>query len=286
MADLAGSLHRADDRALVSSSLRSMAANALVDLLFGGVFNGSELVISDQMGGRTRSVLGQRVRLGDGLGGKAMERGRTQGVSDYLESTAITHVFDHVIVQEGLRTMAAVPVLVNGRARGALYAATRDRYHLGNGILGEVHQAAISIGYEIRVRDEVDRRVAIIRIAEGEEVSRDRSLAELVRETYAELVSMARLSDDAALAAHLREFAAGLRPPAESPRAGARPKLSPRQLDVLSQVALGCEYAEVGARLGLQLATVRSYMRAIMVKLSVHSRIEAVSVARLHGLLP
>ncbi|KIP51954.1 helix-turn-helix transcriptional regulator [Leucobacter komagatae] len=286
MADSIGALHRADDRELVTSSLRPMATRALVDVLFGGIFDGNELVVSDQIGGRTRSVLGQRVRLGDGLGGKAMQCGRPQGVSDYLKAPSITHVFDDVIRVEGLRTMAAVPVLVDGQARGALYAATRDRYHLGNAILGEVYQAATSIGYEMHVRDEVDRRVAILRFAEVGAIGRDRRLTETVRETYAELVSIARLTDDAKVAARLRDFTATLQPPEQPESSTTFPKLSRRQLDVLSQVALGCEYAEVGARLGLKLATVRSYMRAIMVKLSVHSRVEAVSVARAHGLLP
>lgn len=263
-----------------------MGVRVLVDVLFGGVLDGNELLISDQMGGRTRSVLGQRVRLGDGLGGKAMLSARPVGVDDYLESTEITHVFDSVIRLEGLRTMAAVPVLVEGRPRGALYAATRDRYHLGNSILGEVQRAAATIGHEIRVRDEVDRRVAILRVAESEAIGRDHDFAEVLRQNYAELISIARLDNDEELAGRLRRFAERLRLPASEPVADEGPSLSRRQLDVLAQVALGCEYAEVGRRLGLKVTTVRSYMRAITAKLGVHNRLEAVALARRHRLLP
>ncbi|GAA4290370.1 hypothetical protein GCM10023178_77480 [Actinomadura luteofluorescens] len=76
--------------------------------------------------------------------------------------------------------------------------------------------------------------------------------------------------------------AAGLDEPSGSPR----PVLSPRELDVLSYVAIGCTNAEAAERLGLLPETVKSYLRSAMRKLDSHTRLEAVTAARRAGLLP
>ena len=62
--------------------------------------------------------------------------------------------------------------------------------------------------------------------------------------------------------------------------------LSPRELDVLALVAVGCGNAEVGRRLGLLPETVKSYLRSAMSKLGTHSRMETVVAARRGGFLP
>ncbi|OEV28118.1 LuxR family transcriptional regulator, partial [Streptomyces nanshensis] len=76
--------------------------------------------------------------------------------------------------------------------------------------------------------------------------------------------------------------------PAGRPDAPAtdRPRLSPRELDVLSYVALGCTNAEAAQYLGLEAETVKAYLRSATRKLGVHSRHHAVAAARRHGLLP
>ncbi len=285
MPEISGFLHRADDRELVKSALRVMGSKVLVDVIFGGLLDGNELFITDQHGGRTRSVLGQRVRVGEGLGGQAMQRSQPLGVANYLESDKITHMFDSVIRTEGLCTMAAVPIVVRGASRGVLYASTRDRYHLGPSILREFQQAAAAISYELQVRDEVDRRLSMLRVADSADIGKDQDLTESVREIHAELISMSQLADDKQFSDRLYELAMTLSPVQATPGATSI-KLSKRQTDVLSQVALGCEYAEVGRRLGLQLVTVRSYMRAIMAKLEARNRVEAVAIARRYRLIP
>ena len=62
--------------------------------------------------------------------------------------------------------------------------------------------------------------------------------------------------------------------------------LTPREVDVLSQVALGCTNIEAGQRLSLRPETVKSYLRSAMGKLDASSRHEAVVTARRLGLLP
>jgi len=56
--------------------------------------------------------------------------------------------------------------------------------------------------------------------------------------------------------------------------------LSPREYDVLCALALGQSTKEIAAELYLAESTVRSYTKALLTKLGVRSRIEALAVAR------
>jgi DNA-binding NarL/FixJ family response regulator len=53
-------------------------------------------------------------------------------------------------------------------------------------------------------------------------------------------------------------------------------KLSEREQDVLSGLARGLEYKEIGDQLGLSIHSVRNYIRRIYEKLQVHCRTDAV----------
>ena len=66
---------------------------------------------------------------------------------------------------------------------------------------------------------------------------------------------------------HFQQVAA---PPAEMP------KLTPRETDVLNQLAKGFRYKEIVANLGISSGTLHSYISSIYEKLHVHSRTEAV----------
>jgi DNA-binding NarL/FixJ family response regulator len=54
--------------------------------------------------------------------------------------------------------------------------------------------------------------------------------------------------------------------------------LTAREFQVLSAIADGASTSEIGERLTLSTNTVRSYIKAILSKLGVHSRLEAVTV--------
>jgi DNA-binding NarL/FixJ family response regulator len=56
--------------------------------------------------------------------------------------------------------------------------------------------------------------------------------------------------------------------------------LSPREYDVLCALALGQSTREISQELYLAESTVRSYTKALLTKLGVRSRIEALAVAR------
>ena len=114
--------------------------------------------------------------------------------------------------------------------------------------------------------------------------------AERVREAHAELRELAQAVDDPAIRSRLHAVCDRLAGPADvaaDPRDGLpAPRLAPRELDVLAEVALGRTNAEVGERLGVFPETVKAYLRSAMRKLQAHTRYEAVVAARRCGLLP
>ena len=65
------------------------------------------------------------------------------------------------------------------------------------------------------------------------------------------------------------------------PAAEESNNLSPREQQVLSLLASGYRYKEIGARLNIGVETVRTYIKAICQKMHVRSRIEAVAKSRL-----
>ncbi len=61
--------------------------------------------------------------------------------------------------------------------------------------------------------------------------------------------------------------------------------LTPRQKDVLDLLAEGASTEQISAGLHLTTETVRNYVRQLLKALGAHSRLEAVVVARKHGLI-
>ena len=62
--------------------------------------------------------------------------------------------------------------------------------------------------------------------------------------------------------------------------------LTPRELDVLAEVARGLSNAEIGAKLFVAEATVKTHLLHVFAKLGVGDRTAAVTVAMSRGLLP
>jgi DNA-binding NarL/FixJ family response regulator len=61
--------------------------------------------------------------------------------------------------------------------------------------------------------------------------------------------------------------------------------LTPREVECLALLAEGLDTSAMATRLGISPATVRSHVQALLVKLGVHSRLEAASLAVRHGLV-
>lgn len=277
-------IYRPSDMELIKATLRSMRGRSVETVVFGGVVDRAALSITEVYGGRTNQLGGQQVHRGVGLGGRAMRNEQPARVSDYFSSREITHEFDAVVRHEGLLSMLAVPVVVDGQPRAVLYAATRDELPFSDVVAHQFMLRARAVAHELKIRDEVDRRLAILRSVQtgpGEDV---RDLQETIRLAHAELVALAHAHPGSEMADSVRAVADALLVRPAVP-ADLQP-LSPRELDVLSQVALGCSYAEVGDRLSLKPGTVKTYMRSVLSKLHCHSRAEAVAAARRLRLLP
>jgi len=63
-------------------------------------------------------------------------------------------------------------------------------------------------------------------------------------------------------------------------------RLTPRETQVLQALAAGETAARIAVSLGISTFTVHSHVKSILVKLGVHSTIEAVTLAWRHGLAP
>ncbi|SDO51691.1 GAF modulated transcriptional regulator, LuxR family [Actinacidiphila guanduensis] len=288
------------DAVELRAALLRMRRSGLLPVAFGGLVTGGGLPpgygarqfrISELSGTGTESLRGLTITSGNGLGGKTLALGRPYAVTDYRSSRAISHEYDAAVASEGLRSVLAVPVVVQRRVRGVLYGALRQPFVLGERPLNVALDAARELEQALVVRDEAQR---LLSFAQAPPTADPRAWEE-VREAHTELRALAARVPDAhlrheLLSACAKLAAAGAAPAASAtlPLPGPRPapQLTPRELDVLSAVASGATNAAAAARLRLRPETVKSYLRAAMRKLGAHTRLEAVVAARRAGLLP
>ncbi|ORA34937.1 helix-turn-helix transcriptional regulator [Mycobacterium aquaticum] len=270
------SLLRPRDADAVRAELRRMAADTGLPLAFGGEVHGDALLLSEFIGTRTGAMRGLAVRPSAGLGGASMVARRPIAVPDYRRSATITHDYDEPVLTEGIRSILAVPVVVDGTARAVLYGAHRSSAPIGDRTAAAMLTSARRLADELRVRDEVDRRM---RLREAQLANFDSQPAdtEQIRAVYADLRRLA--ADTPALAVPLRDLADRLAGALRGDAPASAP-LTAREVDVLAQIALGCTNAEAAQRLSLKPETVKSYLRSATAKLGARTRHEAVSKAR------
>lgn len=272
---------------LVATAVRELARRTRFPVAFGGLIDEGVVQVTSIVGNRTRSLDGLRVRPERGLGGRAMMELRPRMTNDYGSSQQITHDYDVFVLGEGLRTLLAVPIVVDNRPRGVLYAGAWDQEQVGGVTTAPAMQVARTVADELRVRDEVERRLRSR--AQAEEMTPPQR--EELRETFAELRSIgSSVADDtlrqriALVERRLASLAGEAAPAVTGPVPTVR--LSPREIDVLACAALGSTNAEVAARLGLREGTVKAYLGTAMSKLDASTRHSAVAKARRAGLLP
>ncbi|MFC5826454.1 helix-turn-helix transcriptional regulator [Nonomuraea insulae] len=276
---------------LLRAALSRMRHTTGLPVLFAGALSTNGTVrLTELSGTRTDALRGLAIRAGHGLGGRVLVTARPDSVDDYTADARISHEYDKPVSAEGLRAIAAAPVVVGETVSCLLYGGIREPLSLGARVLDGMGTIAIRLSVELAVRAEVERRVAELETAAITRAARRppgpgrEPEWEQLREAHAELRSIAREITDPALRDRLQSVCDRL----TSPDGGPVPHnpLSPRELDVLSLVAVGCGNAEVARRLGLSPETVKSYLRSAMRKLGTHTRMETVVSARRAGLLP
>jgi LuxR family transcriptional regulator, regulator of acetate metabolism len=273
------SLLRPRDADALRAELRRVAEESAMPLTFGGEVHDDTLLLTEFFGTRTGGMRGLAVLPNAGLGGATVVSRRPMSVADYGRASSITHHYDGPVLQEGIRSILAVPVVVEGTPRAVLYGAYRSAAPIGARTADLMIASARRLSRELSIRDEVDRRLRLrnAHLASG-------AATEEIREVHAQLRLLAAdPSAPAALRARLRVLAERL---ARGNTAGPTAALSARELDVLAQVALGCTNAEAAKRLSLKPETVKSYLRSATAKLGARTRHEAVAKARRARLLP
>jgi DNA-binding CsgD family transcriptional regulator len=286
----AGGVGEGHAREVLRTALRTVVGTSGMPIAFGGQVGPEavpEVTIRELIGTRTASLRGLAVRSGAGLGGRVLAESRLAGVEDYGLARGITHDYDIPVLAEGLCTVAAVPVLVAGRPRAVLYAASRERGALGDRVRDALVRAAAGMAVELTVRDQVDRCLATAATAPAQRPEvRDPAQLEEVRAVHAELRLIAQDLPDDGLRDRIHAACSRLAALGNAGRGTPPVRLSPRETDVLALVALGCSNAESARRLTLRPETVKSYLSSAMAKLDAHTRLEAVVLARRVGLLP
>lgn len=273
------------DADLVSRAVGELARRTRFPVAFGGLVKAGAVHVTSIHGARTPSIDGLVVREHRGLGGKALVERRPRLALDYRTARTITHDYDRAILGEGIATLLAVPVVVGGTARGVLYCGSWSQAPVGDVVAGPAVGVADELATELRVREEVDRRVAG---ASRSAPPIPAAVTEELRQSYAEVRSIAASVNDASIRQRL--LALEQRLVSLSGRdAAALPsdvRLSPREIDVLACAALGSTNAEIAASLALRETTVKSYLAAAMSKLDASTRHAAVTRARREGILP
>lgn len=282
---------RPRDADALAQAMRTLRKSTQFGVVFGGESGEGKTVLSRVVGGRTTALRGLTVESGLGLGGRVARSRRPAVVRDYFSCEAITGHYRHAVSREGLHTILAVPVVVQGVTRAVLYGGLREVSGIGDQVQQAFHHVAADLATEFRIRDDVDRRIAMAEVANAEKrFGIESADLERLRVLHGELRSIAAELEDPGLKGRLLAAGSALvglgGEPIDRPDGVPQIQLSPREIDVLSQVALGCSNAEVGQRLSLSPETVKAYLRNIGSKLETRTRMESVARARLLGLLP
>jgi DNA-binding CsgD family transcriptional regulator len=263
--------------------LAAFRSTARMDMAFGGrvLPEARGLEISELCGARTRSLANLVVRHGAGLGGKSLLLGRPVSVASYASAEGITHVYDHAVSQEHLETVVALPIVVDRVPRMVVYLANRAQVGLGDRWFDSFAPLVRRLERDIAVDDEVRRRLRALSEA-GPEPELTRSD---LREVDQELGELAEQVGDESLRVRIEQLRARLAPASAATPTQIDVSLAPREVDVLTQVALGLSNREAAERLGLLPNTVKSYLKTAMRKLDANNRVQAITAAREAGLI-
>ena len=275
--------YNAMHRTLLDEAVHGLHRETIAPLAFAGmVKTDGNMKLVSFAGTRTTSLIGIEVSKNAGLGGRVFATCQAHAVSDYLEASSITHHYDHAVSTEGCRGVLAVPVQAEGRPLAVLYCAVREPGPLADVAIDATVDVARQLG---------DRLAAIDAVLEMmrsgvcyDEFSEFNRRQEQRRRAFGEMRALVEEVSDSKLRRRLH--AALARATDVHRTSNPTMSLSPREIDVLSQVAMGSTNREIARAFTISPETVKSYLRGAFTKLDVRSRGEAVKKARAVGYLP
>lgn len=273
-----------EDEDAIRQALASLKnATGIPVTMYASVQSDSRLLINQWVGLRTPALQNLIIDNGVGVGGRVLKTRRPVGVSDYTRANVISHDLDTVIQDEGLHSIVAVPVIVQREVRGVLYVGVHSPVRLGDKVIEEVTMTARVLEQELAINS-ASRRNDNPR---GGTAKQGRMMNgaewEQIRSTHSKLRMLANRIEQEELRQELEELCDQMVAPVHVKQTT---KLSARELDVLSCVALGHTNVEAAEEMGIGAETVKSYLRSVMRKLGAHTRYEAVNAARRIGALP
>nr|VDG64004.1 transcriptional regulator MalT [Streptococcus thermophilus] len=273
-----------DDDDAIRASLTSLkTATGIPVAMYGTLLADNRLQITQWVGLRTTALHNLVLEPSQGVGGRVVATRRAVGVSDYTRANVISHEHDPAIQDEGLHSVVAVPVIVQREIRGVLYVGVHSPVRLGEKVIEEVTMTARTLEQDLAVNS------ALRRVEGGKTAAAKTGRVmngaewEQVRATHSKLRMLANRVEEGPVRKELEQLCDQMVSPVRVKQAT---KLSARELDVLSCVALGHTNVEAAEEMGIGAETVKSYLRSVMRKLGAHTRYEAVNAARRIGALP
>lgn len=274
-----------DDEEAVRAALSSLKnATGIPVTMYGTLLADNRLQITQWVGLRTPALQNLIIDAGVGVGGRVVSTRRAVGVTDYARANTISHENDRAMQDEGLHSIVAVPpVIVQREIRGVLYVGVHSPVRLGGDkVIEEVTMTARSLEQDLAVNSAMRRADGAKGAAARGNVMNGAEW-EQIRSTHSKLRMLANRVEDDDLRRELEMLCDQMVSPV---RVKQSTKLSARELDVLSCVALGHTNIEAAEEMGIGAETVKSYLRSVMRKLGAHTRYEAVNAARRIGALP
>ncbi|KUM42210.1 LuxR C-terminal-related transcriptional regulator [Arthrobacter sp. EpRS71] len=268
---------------LLGARLQEFQKASGLPVALGGIADrnpgGRRLRITKLVGTLTHSLLGFEIAGGQGVGGIVITRANPIRVDDYVSAKTITHDFDDIIVRrERIRSLFAVPVVVDGVVRGAIYGATRDGHSIGDAVMRRASLIASSLAADLE-------KLSAVRPPAGpSDLTLTRS-----RQALRDLAELAKTTTDPKVQSRLARIIADLGGTAWiGPTDDGSPSnvtLAPRELDVLRLMELGASNIQIADELGLSIQTVKAYNSSAMRRLGVRNRTSAIHSARALGFL-
>ena len=236
-----------DDEAIRSALTTLKNSTSIPVTMYATLLADNRLQITQWVGLRTPALQNLIMEPGTGVGGRVVSTRRPVGVSDYVRANIISHENDQVMQDEGLHSLLAVPVIVRREIRGVLYVGVHSPVRLGDKVIEEVTMTARCLEQDFAVNSALRQFEASVPATPRSNRSMNGAEWEQVRSTHSKLRMLANRVDDDNMRKEIEVLCEQMVSPV---RVKQSTRLSARELDVLSCVALGHTNVEAAEEMG------------------------------------